>query len=53
MLKPCGKKIFSVNNSKTIQGKLSNNNISTKSSKTKPDTILMCVCDNCKNPNRD
>ena len=51
-LKSCGKKIFSVNNSKIIQGKLSDNNISTKSSKTKLDTIVMYVCGNCKNPKR-
>ena len=47
-----GKKIFSVNNSKIIQGKLNDNNISTKSSKTKPDTIAMYVCGNWKNPKR-
>ena len=51
-LKSCGKKIFSVNDSKIIQGILSENNISTKSSKTKPDTIVMYVCGNCKNPKR-
>ena len=45
-------KIFSVNDSKIIQGKLSGNNISTNSSKTKPDTIVMYVCGNCKNPKR-
>ena len=49
-LKSCGKKIFSVNDSKIIQVKLSHNNISTKSSKTKPDIIVMYVCGNCKNP---
>ena len=51
-LKSCGKKIFSVNDNKIIQGKLSDNNISTKSSKTKPDTIVMYVCGNCKKPKR-
>ena len=51
-LKSCGKKILSVNDGKIIQGKLSDNNISTKSSETKPDTILMYVCGNCKNPKR-
>ena len=49
-LKSCGRKIFIVNDSKIIQGKLSDNNISTKSSKTKPDAIVMYVCVNCKNP---
>ena len=51
-LKFCGKKILSVNDSKIVQGKLSDNNISTKSSKTKPDIILMYVCGSCKNPKR-
>ena len=51
-LKSSGKKILSVNGGKIIQGKLSNNNISTNSSKTKPDTIVMYVCGNCKNPKR-
>ena len=51
-LKSCGKKILSVNDNKIIQGKLSDNSISTKSRKTKPDTIVMYVCGNCKNPKR-
>ena len=51
-LKSCGKNILSLNDGKMIQGKLSDNNISTKSSKTKPDTIVMYVCGNCKNPKR-
>ena len=45
-------KNLSMNDSKIIQGKLSDSNISIKSSKTKPDTIVMYVCDNCKNPKR-
>ena len=45
-------KILSVSDSKIIQGKLSDKNISTKSSKTKPDTILMYVCGSSKNPKR-
>ena len=51
-LKSCGKKIFSVNDSKIIQSKLSDNNISAKSSKIKPGTIVMYVCINCIKPKR-
>ena len=43
-------KILSVNDGKIIQSKLSDNKISTKSSKTKLDTAVMYVCGNCKNP---
>ena len=50
--KACGKKIFSVDDNKIIQGKLSDNNISTNSSKTKPDTIIMHICANYKNAKR-
>ena len=52
MAKILGEKILSVNDGKIMQGKLSDNNISTKSSKTKPATIVMYVCGNCKNPKR-
>ena len=45
-------KISSANDSKLIQGKLGGNNISTKSRKRKPDTIVVYVCGNCKNPKR-
>ena len=49
-LKSCRKKNFTVDDSEIIQGKLSKKNISTKSKKTKPDTIVMYVCGICKNP---
>ena len=49
-LKSCRNKNSTVNDSKIIQGKLSKKNISTKSRKTKPDTIVMYVCGICKNP---
>ena len=39
-----------MNDSKIIQDKLIDNNISTKSRNTKPDTIIIYVYGNCKNP---
>ena len=47
-----GKKIFSVNDSKMIKSTLIDNDISSKSRNTKPDTTVMYACDNCNNPKR-